>query len=63
MELRRALSKELAAKELSAELSITLNAGLPVLALAQYLGTEETVLRKLNFIADSFVAEGALHYV
>lgn len=63
MELRRALSKELAAKELSAELSIKLNAGMPLLALAQYLGTEETVLRKLNFIADSFVAEGALHYV
>ena len=63
MELRRALSKELAAKELSAELSITLNAGMPLLTLAHYLGAEETVLRHLNFIEDSFAIEGALHYV
>lgn len=63
MELRRALSKELAAKELSAELSITLNAGMPLLTLARYLGADESVLRKLNFIEDSFAIEGALHYV
>ena len=62
-ELRRALSKELAAKELSAELSITLNAGMPLLTLARYLGADESVLRKLNFIEDSFAIEGALHYV
>ena len=63
MELRRALSKELAAKELSAELSITLNAGMPLLTLARYLGADESVLRKLNFIEDSFALEGDLHYV
>ena len=63
MELRRALSKELAAKELSAELSITLNAGMPLLTLARYLGADESVLRKLNFIEDSFAIEGDLRYV
>ena len=62
-ELRRALSKELAAKELSAELSITLNAGMPLLTLAHYLGAEETVLRHLNFIEDSFAVKGEIRYV
>ena len=63
MELRRALSKELASKDLSAELSITLNAGMPLLTLARYLGADESVLRKLNFIEDSFAIEGDLRYV
>lgn len=62
-ELRRALSKELAAKELSAELSITLNAGMPLLTLAHYLGAEEAVLRHLNFIEDSFAVKGEIRYV
>ena len=62
-ELRQALSQELAAKQLAQELSITLGRGMPLLALAQYLGAEERILRALNVIEDSFVIQGAIRYV
>ena len=62
-ELRQALSQELAAKQLAQELSITLGRGMPLLTLAQYLGTEERILRALNIIEDSFVIQGAIRYV
>ena len=62
-ELRQALSQELAAKQLVQELSITLGRGMPLLALAQYLGAEERTLRALNIIEDSFVIQGAIRYV
>ena len=45
------------------ELSITLNAGMPLLTLAHYLGAEEAVLRHLNFIEDSFAVKGEIRYV
>ena len=63
MELRQALSKELTGKDLSMELSTTLNAGMPLLPLAYCLGTDETLLRALNVVGDSFVIQGAVRYV
>ena len=36
---------------------------MPLLALAQYLGAEERILRALNIIEDSFVIQGAIRYV
>ena len=62
-DLRIAVSKELAARQLSQELSISLNSAMPMLALAQYLGATESVLRALNIIEDSFVLKGAVRYV
>jgi len=62
-DLRIAVSKELAARQLSQELSITLNSAMPMLALTHYLGAAETVLRALNTIEDSFVLKGAVRYV
>lgn len=62
-ELRSALARTLAAKQLSEELSIQLNASMPLLALAHYLGSREAVLRNLNRIEDSFVVNMETHYV
>ena len=62
-DLRIAVSKELASRQLSQELSISLNGAMPMLALAHYLGAGETVLRALNSIEDSFVLEGTVRYV
>ena len=62
-ELRSALAKTLAEKQLSEELSIRLNASMPLLALAHYLGSREAVLRNLNRIEDSFVVNMETHYV
>lgn len=62
-DLRIAVSKELASRQLSQELSISLNGAMPMLALAHYLGAEESVLRALNSIEDSFVLEGTVRYV
>lgn len=62
-DLRTAVSKELASRQLSQELSITLHSGMPILALAQYLGAEESVLRALNIIEDSFIVKGGVRYV
>lgn len=62
-ELRSALTKTLAAKQLSEELSIELNASMPLLALAHYLGSREEVLQHLNRIEDSFVVNKETHYV
>ena len=53
----------LSAKELSAEKTRNLNAPLPLLSLAQYLGCDEGKLRDLNRIADSFVVKGSVLYV
>ena len=62
-DLRIAVSKELASRQLSQELSISLNGTMPILALAHYFGAEESVLRALNIIEDSFVLEGTVRYV
>ena len=62
-DLRIAVSKDLAARQLSQELSIALNGTMPMLALAHYLGAEESVLRALNTIEDSFAIEGTVRYV
>lgn len=62
-DLRIAVSKDLASRQLSQELSISLNGTMPMLALAHYLGAEEAVLRALNGIEDSFVLEGTVRYV
>ena len=62
-DLRIAVSKDLAARQLSQELSIALNGTMPMLALAHYLGAEESVLRALNIIEDSFAIEGTVRYV
>lgn len=62
-ELRSSVSRALAQKELSQELSVHLNAAVPLLPLAQYLGSEEQVLRELNRIEDSFVIQGDIRYV
>lgn len=62
-DLHTAVSKELAAKQLAQELSIHLTNGMPLLALAAYVGSEERVLRSLNIIEDSFVVKGGLRYV
>ncbi len=62
-DLRMAVSRTLAAKKLSSELSINLPKGMPLLALAHYLGTEDHVLRSLNKIEDSFLIKGDIIYV
>lgn len=61
--LRMATAQAVAEKQLSQELSIKLDLGMPILALAHYLGTSEKVLRELNSVADSFVIKGAVRYV
>ncbi len=61
--LRMATAQAVAEKQISQELSIKLDSGMPILALAQYLGTSEKVLRELNTIADSFVIKGDVRYV
>ncbi|WP_314846996.1 hypothetical protein [Treponema lecithinolyticum] len=62
-ELRSAVAKELAAKQLSQELVINLHSAMPILAIAKYLGTEVSVLRQINRIEDSFVVLGTVRYV
>ncbi len=61
--LRMATAQAVAEKQLSQELSIKLDSGMPILALAHYLGTSEKVLRELNTVADSFVIQGGVRYV
>ncbi|MEL3907907.1 MAG: DNA circularization N-terminal domain-containing protein [Treponemataceae bacterium] len=62
-ELRSAVSKSLAEKNLNQEFSINLNSAMPILALAKYLGCEENVIRELNRIEDSFVVQDEVRYV
>lgn len=62
-ELRAAVSRSLAEKQLSQELSINLNSAMPILSLAHYLGSQEQILRELNRIEDSFVIKGDVRYV
>jgi prophage DNA circulation protein len=62
-DLRIAVSRELAARDLSAELARHFTVSMPLLFLAQYLGCDEDKLRNLNRIADSFVIEGDVIYV
>ncbi len=61
--LRMATAQAVAEKQLSQELSINLKIGMPILALAEYLGTKESVLRELNYIEDSFVIKNEVKYV
>jgi len=63
VETRIAVSRELAGRNLSAETARKFSSSLPLLFLAQYLGCDETALRRLNSIADSFVVEGDVIYV
>lgn len=61
--MRIATSRELAEKELSAELSRKFDNPLPLLYMAQYLGCDEARLRELNPISDSFLVKGDMVYV
>jgi hypothetical protein len=62
-ELRISVSRELAEKELSAEVHRTFMAPLPLLAMAQYVGCDADKLQELNRVADSFVITGEVAYV
>jgi hypothetical protein len=62
-ELRIAVSRELASWDLRAELTRRFPSPLPLLYLARYLGCDESRLRELNTIADSFVISGEVTYV
>lgn len=58
-----ATSRELAEKELSAELTRKFDNPSTLLYMAQYLGCDEAILRKLNSISDSFIIQGDVVYV
>lgn len=62
-ELRIELSRELASRDLSSELTRCFSSPLPLLYLARYLGCDEERLRELNSIPDSFVIQGEVTYV
>lgn len=61
--LRSTIATQLSAKRLSQELSISLAGTMPLLALAQYVGTEAALLKELNRIEDSFIIGGHVNYV
>lgn len=61
-ELRSAVSQSLIEQNLTEELSINVS-GMPLLALAHYLGVQENILRELNRIEDSFIVRGKINYV
>lgn len=62
-DMRIAVSRELSAMELSAEMYRNFNIPLPLLYIAHYLGCDEAKLRELNTIADSFNVRGDIVYV
>lgn len=61
--LRASVSRELSARELDAEQYKVFDTPLPLLYIARYLGCDETKLRELNDIADSFSVKGGVAYV
>jgi hypothetical protein len=61
--MRIAVSQTLSSKELSAEMTKEFNIPLPLLYVAEFLGCDESKLRELNQIADSFVVRGSIVYV
>jgi prophage DNA circulation protein len=63
LDTRVAVSRNLAARELSNEMKRALAAPLPLLCLSHYLGCDEARLRQLNGIADSFVIKEEVVYV
>jgi prophage DNA circulation protein len=62
-DMRIAAARELAARSLDAELVRHINAPVPLLYLAHYLGCDSDKLRRLNKPADSFVMRGGVIYV
>jgi hypothetical protein len=62
-DLRIAAARELSSRSLDAERSRRINAPVPLLYLAHYLGCGDETLRRLNHPADSFVMEGEVRYV
>jgi prophage DNA circulation protein len=62
-DMRIAVSRNLALRELSNEMKRAVDAPLPLLYLAHYLGCDAGRLRQLNGIADSFVIKGGVMYV
>lgn len=61
--LRTSVSRELSARELDVETRRVFDVPLPLLYIAHYLGCDETKLRELNDIADSFAVKGGVAYV
>jgi hypothetical protein len=62
-DIRSALAHNISAREISRELTRNIAHATPLLCLAHSLGCDETKLRELNSIADSFVVEGDVIYV
>jgi len=61
-DIHTALSRELLGRELSREMTRHISAAVPLLYLAHYLGCDESKIRELNSIADSFVVKGDVIY-
>jgi prophage DNA circulation protein len=62
-DMRLAVGKELESRDLSNELSKNFPVSVPLLFLAQYLGTGDETLRDYNDIMDSFAIQGEVKYV
>lgn len=61
--LRIAVSKEMSGRNLPKAAEINIASPMPLLALSQYLGSDEETLRVLNNVADSFYIKGNVIYV
>ena len=61
--VRIALSNKLSLQKLKPEMTRNFSVALPLLSAAHYVGCDETKIRELNSIDDSFMLEGNVIYV